>query len=484
MQGIYCANAWSKRGHFLPCDGVFHGGCFVASGRVNFPIRVPVDEAGYRVVKTKDKGRFLAARNGDHLMTEFQCPLCHFRNIYGRNPRNNYAFDSVVMEVYLPRGILDGFWSRESSTVNANRYDFEKLIRSHAKFGMERALPKLGPKPLADLAGMSCAISFLDRAQDPGKNEETVQYGTARGVRTAYTNLWNVSVFGENETVAVGGKAKMHTTTSPAMGDWYSRFDKGAHKRMGDLTFQDSSWSPELIAQILVEFESEWEVVEGTVLTKSVRKRKEGELIFPALMGELSYVLGLRGEELPLMDLAGTRTNSARGKVHPSTKHGVVALLGRFKNEIGEKYHLMPIPMKTNSGLRPMRWIDRMVEWYGEEGIESGPVFRDKRGECAKYGDYEYGFLTRMARVQERSPELFAKPDSNVFDDFSLGRSGRRSATGRSLNIGLDATIIETNNRWRVRERAKGSDPNQNMIQHYADVLVLLDALLAFPQAM
>jgi hypothetical protein len=452
--------------------------------RVKFPIRMPVDEEGYRIVKSKDEGRFRSGRNGDHLMTEFQCPLCHFRNIYGRNPRENDAMDSLVLEVYLPRAILDGFWSRESSTVNANRRDFEKLIRSHTKFGMARALPKLGPKPLSDLAGMSCAVSFLDRAQDPGNNEETLQYGTARGIRTAYTNLWNVSVFGENETVAVGGKSKMHTTTSPAMGDWYSRFDKGAHKRMGDLTFQDSSWSPELLGDVLAQFESEWGELEGTVMTNGARRKKESELIFPALMGELSYVLGLRGEELPLMDLAGTRINTAKGKVHPRTKHGVVALLGRFKNEIGEKYHLMPVPMETDSGLKPMVWLDRMLGWYEEAGIESGPVFRTRRGECGKYGDYEHGFLTRMGKVQLAKPELFAKPDSNVFDEYSLGRSGRRSATGRALNIRLDSTIIDTNNRWRVRERAKGSDPNQNMIQHYADVLVLLDALLAFPQAM
>jgi hypothetical protein len=84
---------------------------------------------------------------------------------------------------------------------------------------MQKALPKLGPKPLADLAGMSCVVSFLDRSQDPGKNEETIQSGTSRGIRTVYTNLWNISVFGENEAVAVGGKSKMHTTTSPAMGD-------------------------------------------------------------------------------------------------------------------------------------------------------------------------------------------------------------------------------------------------------------------------
>jgi hypothetical protein len=235
---------------------------------------------------------------------------------------------------------------------------------------------------------------------------------------------------------------------------------------------------------MLAEFESEWEVAGGTVLTNIVRKRKEGELIFPALMGELSCVSGLRGEELPLTDLAGSHTNLARGRVHPKTKHGVVALLGRCKNESGEKYHLMLVPMKTNSGLKPTRWIDRMVEWYGEEGIVSGPVLGDKQGECAKYGDNEYGFLTPMTRVQVRNPDLFAKPDSNVFDDFSLRCSGRRSATGRSLNIGKDATIIETNNRWRVREWAKRSDPNQNMIRIYADVLVLLDALLAFPQAM
>jgi hypothetical protein len=113
-----------------------------------------------------------------------------------------------------------------------------------------------------------------------------------------------------------------------------------------------------LLIEVLAQFEGKWEELEGTVMTNGARRKKESELIFPALMGELSYVLGLRGEELPLMDLGGTRLNSARGKVHPKTTHGVVALLGRFKNEIGEKYHLMPVPMETNSGLKPMVWIN------------------------------------------------------------------------------------------------------------------------------
>jgi hypothetical protein len=454
------------------------------SDAVKFPIRMPVDEEGFRVVKSKDLGRFLTARDGDHLISEFQCPLCHFRNIYKRNPREDKAMDVLVMSTYMPRAIIDSFWSRETSTVNGNRYEVERILKSHSKFGMEEALPKLGPKPLVDLAGMSCAISFLDRSHDPGKNEETIQYGTARGIRTGFTNLWNVSVFGEKETVAVGGKSKMHTTTSPTMGDWYSRFDKGAHKRMGDLSIQDAAWTPDLIMEVLIEFEADWERVEGTVMANAERRKQEAEMLFPAIMGEVSYVLGLRGEELPLMDLAGTRKNSARGRLHPTRKHGVVALLGRFKNEIGENCHLMPVPFETESGLKPMVWLNRMLGWYEEAGIKTGPVFRDKKGERARYGDFEFSFLSRMARVQVKKPELFAKQDCNVFDDYSLGRSGRRSATSRALNVGLAGTIIETNNRWRVRERAKGSDPNQNMIQHYGDLLVMLDACLAFPKAM
>jgi hypothetical protein len=58
-----------------------------------------------------------------------------------------------------------------------------------------------------------------------------------------------------------------------------------------------------------MEWESEWGELQGTVMAHA--------LILLALMGEISYILALRGGELPLMDLAGSsRTNTARGKVH------------------------------------------------------------------------------------------------------------------------------------------------------------------------
>jgi hypothetical protein len=53
-----------------------------------FPIRVPINDGAQAVlVDVKDEGRFTCARNGDYLMTRFQCGLCNFRNIQGRDPQ-------------------------------------------------------------------------------------------------------------------------------------------------------------------------------------------------------------------------------------------------------------------------------------------------------------------------------------------------------------------------------------------------------------
>jgi hypothetical protein len=41
---------------------------------------------GEGIVGEKDAGRFLKVRPGDHIMCQFQCDLCHFRNIQRRDP--------------------------------------------------------------------------------------------------------------------------------------------------------------------------------------------------------------------------------------------------------------------------------------------------------------------------------------------------------------------------------------------------------------
>ena len=40
---------------------------------------------------------FVRARNGDHLMTPFQCDLCHFRNLKKQDPDYGQQQDLVLL---------------------------------------------------------------------------------------------------------------------------------------------------------------------------------------------------------------------------------------------------------------------------------------------------------------------------------------------------------------------------------------------------
>jgi hypothetical protein len=85
LQGIFCANYWAKRGHWARCEGVWCGRCFETMADDDFPIRIPLDDGGQPIfLDAKDEGRFVTARDGDHLFTRFQCGKCHFRNIPGK----------------------------------------------------------------------------------------------------------------------------------------------------------------------------------------------------------------------------------------------------------------------------------------------------------------------------------------------------------------------------------------------------------------
>jgi hypothetical protein len=63
-----------------------------------------------------EEGRFLSARDGDNLVTPFQCDHCHFMNLMGRKPLENLASDVRLLKC-IWRVNLDAFWSREPRTV-------------------------------------------------------------------------------------------------------------------------------------------------------------------------------------------------------------------------------------------------------------------------------------------------------------------------------------------------------------------------------
>ncbi len=66
----------------------------------------------------------------------------------------------------------------------------------------------------------------------------------------------------------------------------------------------------------------------------------------------IAYCCALRGEEGPSVNLYGIAVHWADGETH-RLKHVVVALLGRFKGEIGKNYHLMPVLDVKSGTLNP-----------------------------------------------------------------------------------------------------------------------------------
>jgi hypothetical protein len=118
-EGLFCANFWSQRGTFAPCLSTWRPPCYKPVGLTCFPVALQYNDEGELITSEQENARFREARVGDHLMTPFQCEVCHFRNIYKRDPMDASLEDCDVLE-FMRQAITDSLWSREPTTVRAN----------------------------------------------------------------------------------------------------------------------------------------------------------------------------------------------------------------------------------------------------------------------------------------------------------------------------------------------------------------------------
>jgi hypothetical protein len=267
----------------------------------------------------------------------------------------------------------------------------------------DKIFPALGPLPLRDADGMGAAVLQLLKTLDPGINEALVQCSTAKAATAAPGALWEVSIESKGETVMVRDMLKSYVTSNPVKSQWYERFLLGMHKRMGDEVKQDEAISIEQMVVLMDVFERDWEKV---MKDKQRAGNQVREALFPALFSVLACCGALRGEELPLMDLEATREFAGSGLEHPdeAKRHGVIAFHGRFQNELGENCHLMPIVQVTNSGLTPVKQMQRMFAWCAETGVTRGPVFRKADGTRARQIQFSCSTLSRLVKVSEEHP--------------------------------------------------------------------------------
>jgi len=160
----------------------------------------------------------------------------------------------------------------------------------------------------------------------------------------------------------------------------------------------------------------------------------------------------------------------------------IVPLLGRFKNELGEQYHLTPLIAETASGLKIRLWIKRFLDVCSRNGRTRGAAFVAPRGEPS-YQWFEREILERLQGIQQSFPDLIAE-DVQVLEEYGLSRSFRRGATSEARARGIDRDDVDLTNRWRSFEGAKGKRPRMAMRDHYSDIRLLIPALIRFSEGL
>jgi hypothetical protein len=139
-------------------------------------------------VDPKDKNKFHKARMGDHLMVPFECNTCFFRKLFSREPTST-TLDGLKAAAIICCMILDSFWSRATSTVEANAKTIQKGCKLSALIGLEPPYLDPGPLPSFDHCGYGVAAQMLLASQEPGKYSSLYkQFDTIRQFKSAFGN--------------------------------------------------------------------------------------------------------------------------------------------------------------------------------------------------------------------------------------------------------------------------------------------------------
>jgi len=209
IQGLFCSNFASSRGCWTACNSVWCGECYTPPTEITFYHYQPTDETGFCWLPDKDEQRHKCARDGDHLLTPFQCDLCVFRTLMGRNPTpQDGLLSACICQVNL-----DALWGREATTVQANQRSIGQVLRMWNRLRVPPNLPALGPHPLHDTFRYGIAIAMILKSTDKGRYAPYQQFETIRKLRSGFTNTYMSSLVGSTNFHTVGGGTLPSTTS-------------------------------------------------------------------------------------------------------------------------------------------------------------------------------------------------------------------------------------------------------------------------------
>ena len=432
-------------------------------------------------MEDEDQDRFKVGRDGDHLMTLFQCDECHFGNVMKRVSGSN-PVDELARSL-IRRANLDSMWSRERSTVYGNMREGSRCVLKGRMAGIQDPYPARGPARYDDGWGMATAMVMLLRSLDAGKNASTIQFDTARGVRTHMSNYWHSSATGMEAVLVSSDGTISDVSNAPTNSFWFRRFIRGCHRRMGDIWKPNRPLLIEELKACLAILEEDW-----NIYSKMKRPDVKGMLraARTATMLISGFFAALRGEEICRVDVGSMRLHWDESQNHPGAPHVPLMMAGRFKGDHTEKLFCQPLANVTKTGINIKLWTERTLQVLDAVGIKAGPMFRDsttKRYRKATISDLDVDFHWILKRVQKKHPTMLPSTGSNkvdIINDFSVMRSLQRGATAHACNMKVPESVVEANNRWRKHMRSKGMRPQMSMMKRYSDAKASVPSLTRF----
>ena len=441
-----------------------------------FRIRKAVDDDGVELEEETTKNGnpiFTCARDGDHLVTSFQCTLCHYRNIHGEEPDKESPTYKEFDE-HVTRVNLDAFWNRAEGTVDNTRRELLRIQETAIKLGLRHTTPPMGPFPLRDCTGMVASLLILDRSNDKGRTEKHVQPTTFRKTQAALTNHTEASLEGLGDRVGAHERKKTWISSSDTHKRFFTQFMGGIKKRVGEAVKQDEPITIDVLHAALGILEERY----------AVAKTPEEKVKISRLGAwkAAGFCTALRGEEHLIIETAGTE----KSFVHlDPNKHKIpyfcFTVSGRTKDNQGNrKKFQIPCAAETKgTKLKPGMWGQRYVNDRKTAGYKGGFLFSDKKdGRKCKLSDFEDDFLEVIEEVQNKHPKLIPE-DVDVREDYGIWRSVRRGATSHATNMKIPDGTINMMQRWS-KERASRGSSSKPLLHVYTKLDSIIPTLLRY----
>ena len=476
---------------YPPCLSLWCGKCYFSNNDfIKFHIK---EKEGFDDVERSDEDierlqsawgnrhrpveQYLHGRDGDHLMTPFECDLCIFRKLRGASPDVRSIVDNRLLAC-IRRINLDAFWSRSSSTVTGNKDRIIAALKISKSLGLQGPYVHEGPMPDYDYCGYELALQMVEASRRPGKHSKNyTQFETIRKHRAAFSSFSRATPQANKRSIAlVGNKGNLQRFVQDSTVTlWFQRFVEGCERRMGNVWKPNEAFSTKLILTIL-------EYAQGRLEDNISINENDRWLVFISYC-VITYTLSLRGTEGFYLDLEGLN----RFKENVTDRHFVIPLLGQVKGEHHDRCHLFPCVKETSSGIKVFYWIDCLRQHKENLGFKDGSSISDLKGKVLSCSNIDDSLHEILGDIWRACPDLF--PDSmkkieEIRERYQAFRSFRRASTTRAGEKKVSVHDIDTVNRWHVWDQAAGRKPSLVMRQNYTQYNQQLEPFLRYTYAM